>query len=203
VSIVLSTVGSLADRCVDGVLLSEYWIDGNADGSLDDPQDVLVRPFAVDPLYDDAPTTTTQYAARVKCSSAPAACTDTRFALVIVGCPGTPGVYNPEAWWTRLRFTSRTTIEVPAAGQTIDAARGDLGSLRASGSFGGEVCLADGSSSTALVDASVPALGGGYYYLLRGADAACNENRSWRTFSPKENPADPARRDTQISVCSP
>ena len=36
-----------------------------------------------------------------------------------------------------------------------------------------------------------------------GADALCNENRSWSTFSPKENPGDPARRDAQVAACSP
>jgi hypothetical protein len=202
-SIVLSTLGSVADRCVDGVLLTEYWVDGDANGTLGDPADLLLRAAGVDPVYVDAPRATTHYAARVTCSSAPALCSFTAFAVVTVGCPGAPGTFEPEAWWNRLRFASATTIEVPPANQLLDAVRGDLFALRASGSFGGEVCLADGSAATTLVDALVPSLGGGFYYLMRGADAACNENRSWSTFSPKENPGAPGRRDAQITGCAP
>ena len=166
------------------------------------PEDVVLRPPSVDPLFAVAPAATTRYGARVSCSSAPA-CFHDAFVVLPVACPGTPGVYNPEAWWARLRFTNRTTLFTPPAGQSIDAVRGALSALRASASFGGEVCLAADSGSPALVDASVPPLGDGYYYLLRGADAACNENRSWRTFSPKENPADAERRDAQIAACTP
>jgi hypothetical protein len=201
--ILLSTAGSLADRCVGGALLSEFWIDGDANGTLGDPADVLLRPPTIDPLFHDAPRVTTRYGARVRCSSAPAVCVDTEFVVVTVACPGAAGVYNPDAWWANLRFANPTTLTTPSAYQTIDAARGDLGALRASGSFGGETCLADGSASPVLVDAATPALGEGYYYLLRGADSACNENRSWSTFSPRESPADPTRRDGQISACSP
>jgi hypothetical protein len=199
----LSALGSSADRCLDGTLLYQFWIDGDGNGTLGDAEDTIAREFAVDPIFEDAPSLTTRYGVRVKCSSSPAPCTDDETVLVTVGCPGAPGTYLSEAWWTNLRFDDETTLVTPLAHQRIDAVRGVLNALRAGGAFGGETCLASDLSGRTITDAATPASGDGFYYLLRGADAACNENRSWRTFSAAENPGDPARRDTQISACSP
>ena len=48
-----------------------------------------------------------------------------------------------------------------------DLARGDLGPLRATGSFAGTTCLENNGTDMLGSDASVPAAGSGYYYLVR------------------------------------
>jgi len=209
-SVTLSASAS-ADRCAGGVLLYQFWLDGNGDGMLGDPSDVLLRDYGIDPIFEDAPLLSTSYIVRVKCSTAAGPPCDGVLgaASVSVSCPLIPfdGTFDAVAWWTNLTFTGKETFAVPDPGfhPRLDVARGDLGALRSTGAFGGETCIAGETYATTFTDASIPVQGSGYYYLVRDADPVCNDNASWSTYHPREleDAAPGRRRDGQIEACGP
>ena len=200
-----------ADRCTDGLLLYQFWLDGNEDGLVGDPSDILLRDYGIDPIFEDAPGASTSYVVRVKCSTATGPPCDGVLgaASVSVSCPGTPfdETFDPVAWWANLTFTGKETLAVPDPGfhPRLDVARGDLGALRSTGAFGGEACIAGETYATTFTDVSNPAQGGGYYYLARDADPVCNDNASWSTYHPREldDTAPGRRRDSQVGGCGP
>jgi YD repeat-containing protein len=67
------------------------------------------------------------------------------------------------------KVTLAWTSAIPGSGPgTIhDVVRGDLGSWPV-GSGGGETCLAPGVATTTATDATTPAFGQGFWYLVRG-----------------------------------
>ncbi len=79
----LSAAVSAADSCHDGVLQYEFWIDGDGNGMLGDAADQIIRPFNDDPTHTVAPTQSTTYGVRVRCSSDPT-CSDEDFATVLI-----------------------------------------------------------------------------------------------------------------------
>ena len=208
---VIVAASASADRCTDGLLLYQFWLDGNGDGLIGDPSDVLLRDYGIDPIFEDAPGASTSYVVRVKCSTATGPPCDGVLgaASVSVSCPGTPfdETFDPVAWWANLTFTGKETFAVPDPGfhPRLDVARGDLGALRATGAFGGEACVAGETYATTFTDVSNPAQGGGYYYLARDADPVCNDNASWSTYHPREleDAAPGRRRDHQVGGCGP
>jgi hypothetical protein len=203
--VTLSAEGSQADRCSNGALLFRFFEDRDASGTYS-PGDLELAPFATSPVYTTSPTTATRYGVTVRCSaggtgSCLGADATAGFSLT---CAPPPPVYDPALWWTKLRMPTRTTLSVPPHGEILDVVRGDLGALRASGTYAGStpVCLVNDGTSTSLQDVAVPARGEGFYYLLRG-QRICNDNQGYRTYAPRENPADPAKRDTELLACPP
>jgi hypothetical protein len=71
---------------------------------------------------------------------------------------------------SQLRFTSKTAMTWnAAAGATrYDMLRGSLAALRANRSVGDASCLREDLAPAGTTDGSVPAAGGGYYYIVRG-----------------------------------
>ena len=193
------------------LVLSQFWIDGNTNGVLGEiPQDTLVQDFSPNPVYQDAPLADVTYGVIVKCSSASSApCSGvTAIRFIDVGCPGVQNTYLAEAWWAQLKFATKTQLTVPFANQTLDLHRGTLSTLRgtALGNFGGGSCLFNNTTAVSFTDATVPTLGDGLYYLIRGEDTNCNENQKYTTFSPKETPTAIDRRDdlvNGVTSCGP
>lgn len=118
--------------------------------------------------------------------------------------PGNPvptGVYDGGAWWANVRFANKTVIVLPPAGQTVDLARGQLAVLRSTtlGNYSATNCLANNSNALTFNDAVNPVLGSGLYYLFRGQGTSACENHRYTTFSPRETPTAPDRRDDGVS----
>jgi len=85
--------------------------------------------------------------------------------------------------------TERATLTWPQA-IAVDVVRGNLATVRASGSFTNSIgaCLASATLTSSIADATTPAPGGVNYYLVRPARRYCNEDPSWETGHPKEAP---------------
>ncbi len=66
--LVTLSASAIVDRCVDGVLLYQFWIDVDGNGAIG-PIDVLLRDYGVDPVFRDAPDVTTRYLTQAKCTS--------------------------------------------------------------------------------------------------------------------------------------
>jgi hypothetical protein len=193
----LSAQGSSADRCIDGTLEYQFWIDANEDGVLQEPDDLLLRDWTDNPLRVEAPRETTVYGVRVRCSSG-AACQGTAFETVVVQCPSTGNARFDQA----IAFEARDRLAWSAS-ERVDAFRGSLNALRAAssggtGDFGKslEACLLDGVEARELTDAFLPAApGDASYYLVRSA--ACNAP-SWSTAAPGEVPGRNATIPTPV-----
>ena len=110
----------------------------------------------------------------------------------------------PDSWWTQVRWADATTLTLVPAGELVDVVRGDLQLLRATGDFAASAlaCLANNDPSSLHSDLALPPAGGGFYYLLRG-HLLCNDNHSYSTYSARENPGDPGKRDAEIGSCPP
>ena len=200
----LSAQTSSADRCVTGMLLFQFWVDGNNNGVGGDAADTLVQEFSPNSSYLDAPTVTTNYAVRVKCSSATSGvCAGAWSATTVT-------VTQPNAFLTsQLKFSNKTTIASPTGALTqfpMDLLRAPFsGPFGASFNFAGTTCLFNNvPTSTVLTDATVPTLGNGLYYLLR------HYNITWSALVPQEKNgvSVPTWRDANIvgppaSSCSP
>ena len=188
----LDASASFADICVDGVLQFQFWIDGDGNSVLGDPADTLLRDFTDNPLFVDAPGTTTAYGVKARCSSAPATCTGDATLTVTVTCPslGTVGPFSET-----LLFADKDTLSWSSV-QDVDAIRGDLGALRSTGDFSGtvEACVADNVSTASISAGSALAPGSGLYYLVRTANF-CNANATWASGG-----IDAGDRDGQISA---
>jgi hypothetical protein len=134
------------------------------------------------------------YAVQVRCSTNVACGTPADFVDVPVTCPsaGTLG---------KIGFNNKTTVAWSTT-ELYDAVRGDLFTLRSSsGNYNGTVttCLGNSLTGSSLTDATTPGPGGGFYYLLRYANAVgCNHMppNSYSTGHPKEV----AGRDSEINA---
>ncbi len=195
----VSATTSFADVCPGGQLSYEFWVDGNASGTLGDPQDwAFAGPSFLPDVAANARDATV-YGVRVRCTSRPS-CVDDATLSVVVQCPPA-AAYSSSVWWTSLRFLSETSFVVNDAGAVGDIARGLLSTLRTSGTFGTESCLRN-DDTLSWFDGVRPPLGDGFYYLLRGSEPTCAEPATYRTFHPAENPGDPTKRDDEITVCA-
>ncbi len=199
-ALTLSAETSHADQCVNGTLQYQFWIDGDANGVLGDPSDSLLRDWTDNPVYIDAPSASTDYGVIARCSSAPACGsggTNTAFLPVTVTCPSTGTIGGP--FGQAVGFSDKTTLSWTTS-TTYDAIRGDLGTLRTSGTFNGSVqaCLANDATGTSVTDATDPTSGNGLYYLVRGGGGAgaCNATPSWGTGAGSEQTG----RDSEIGA---
>jgi hypothetical protein len=205
--VTLEAKGSTVDRCLNGVAQYQFWIDANANGTLSDGPDALLRDWTDNSTFVDAPTTTPsiQYGVKVRCSTDTAcdAATSSAIAPVSVGCPSTGT--------TRAAFGQAIKVDKPAppfgvtvnwpAATSVDAIRGSLGVLRSSATFNGSVLQCLGSNSaptTGLSEANDPGPGIGFYYLVRGQTTQfCNQiGPGYTTNAVKERTG----RDAQINA---
>jgi hypothetical protein len=222
--VTLSAQGSLADACVSGTLLYQFWLNPNNNATLSVADgDTLLRDYSANPIYEDAPGNQTIYGVAVKCSQSPF-CEDTQSTTVGVTCtgsltsPGPPPVYQYPTGWPKLTFTSKTALKADSGSATqgdfmkgnlvIAGAGNDLRDTPGNLAATGQTCLSNDDGDLQASDAAVPALGEGLYYLYRNNNGTiCNEVvGSWRTFVPKElNGAGAGNRDQDLlgGVCTP
>ena len=125
-------------------------------------------------------------------------------AIYTVACAPPLPEYDASLWWTQVTWADRNTLALPPFGETTDLVRGDLGLLRSTASYVASalVCMGNDQTAVQFQDAASPTAGSGYFYLLRG-QRHCNDSASYSTYSPRENPGNPTRRDAEIVVCPP
>jgi hypothetical protein len=194
------TAAPSADRCVNGTLLYQFWIDGG-NGVVGDANDTLLQDFTTVPRFEDAPAATTNYCVVAKCSTAssPPCSGATTCQSITVDCPGDANAYDNDAWWARVGWSNKTTLTVPASNQVMDVAKGaSINALRAGGvpaSTYATTCVANNSTALSYSEPANPPQGDAFYYLLRGQDTLCNENQKYTTYAPRETPTAVDRRD--------
>jgi hypothetical protein len=199
----LDASASTADSCPSGTLQFQFWIDANGNSNVGDAGDTLLRDWTDDSGYLDAPVSgPVRYAVKVRCSSAPNcdSASNSSITPVSVTCPSSgnlSGRFNGA-----IGFASKTSVSWTTS-QGFDAIQGDLNALRSSGgNFTGAVntCLQNNGSGTSFSDVATPAVGAGFYYLLRptsGGGAGCNAGSpSYGTGNAKEA----AGRDSEIAA---
>jgi hypothetical protein len=208
----LDAAAASADRCRQGVLEWAFWLDADANGTLDESIDVPLRGWSQNPLYADAPRGSVTYLVAVRCASEPE-CAALAAIPLEVACPTRPGgpiatsgvtlpflaAEPPER--RQIVFADAGTLAWPVAA-TVDVLRGDLGPLRQTASFMGTaaVCLLDdGVGASSVFDGGQPLPGEAWYYLARSADS-CNQQAggSYGTTSRDSfaaDPCPPAARD--------
>jgi hypothetical protein len=192
--VVLDASASSVDRCANGILQFQFWIDGDTDGVLGDPDDTLVRDFTDEPVLVVAPMATVDYGVRVRCST-DISCQAGAVTTVTVNCPAEAA--SSRSFPESIEFANPSTIEWSSE-QQVDAVRGDLIALRSFQGFSGTVdeCVADDEITDWLDLSGEPSLASGaaYYYLVRPMPEFCNEPASWSTNTSEESPD----RDTEI-----
>jgi len=192
----LDATGSDADACINGVLQYAFWIDENQNNVVGDAGDTLLRDWTDDPFYLAAPSASARYGVQIRCSSAPSCGGDGDATVdVTVDCPASGNLGFNQT----IGFNNKTEIGWNAAA-TIDAVRGNLITLRSSGSFSNAVdaCAADNQNVTTLAAPESPAVGGGLYWLVRGSGggAACNAVSTYSSGGAREVPD----RDAEIGA---
>jgi hypothetical protein len=210
--VTLSAKTSTIDICVDGLPQYQFWLDGNGNSVVGDAGDTMLRDFTDNTTFIDAPSVTTRYGVRVRCSSSPQCDTgdgsNAATSLVTVNCPSTGTAKSVFTQSIRVNKAGLAGVE-PDAGATVswgataivDAIRGNLAALRASGgNFTGTLlaCPANDLSGVSIPgDAIDPGPGGGLYYLLRpSASAYCNATIGYGSGAVKEAPG----RDVEIAA---
>jgi hypothetical protein len=183
----LDAAASSADRCRQGVLEWRFWLDADANDTLDEGVDVPLRGWSQNPAYADAPRGSVTYFVAARCATEPE-CTAVTAIPLEVDCPTRPAGPRPSSGKTapflaaerperrQIVFADRETLAW-AVGATVDVVRGDLDAVRQTASFvetAGACVIDDGLGVAQVVDADLPAPGAAWYYLARSADA-CNQ----------------------------
>jgi enterochelin esterase-like enzyme len=106
------------------------------------------------------------------------------------GAAGTPAEVD-DVLASKEGSTARFDWSDQATADTYDVARGTLSSL-GPGSWG--ACVAEGLTDSSYDDPEIPPAGAGWFYLVRGRDAACGGAGSWGSAS---------NDDRQPSGCAP
>jgi hypothetical protein len=208
----LDAKASTADKCLNGVLQYLFFID-DGDGIYEgDPPDTLLRDFTDSAQLSVAPSTTTQYCAKVRCSTDPAcdAGSSTSCVNVPVTCPSTATL---SAASIRVSKPSLTGAAEPDQNSAVSGwggnlnvrlVRGDLTTLRSSAGItnvatGG--CLVNNGFVSSFTDNTVVAVGAPIYYLLT-TPSACNvtSSGSYSMSVPKELPGAGGNRDVDIAA---
>jgi hypothetical protein len=168
----LDAGASDADRCLGGVLLYRFSIDGNGDGLGGSAQDTQLSGWSEATSVVHAPVATTSYVVDVRCSSDPA-CSDSVARTVVVECPSSGNLSFPE-----VLAPNRTTLTWGAS-RLYDFAKGLLANLSsytttATGQGAGPASSFD-------IAGDIPPAGAGFWYLFRdtgplgqGATGYCN-----------------------------
>jgi len=182
--VTLEARGSTVDRCINGIVQYQYWADANVNGVVGDAGDVLLRDWTDNSTFIDAPLVTTQYGLKARCSTDPS-CDSGSNAIalnVLVTCPSTATLsvasiqVGKTAGLGGAEPDGNVTINGWGGNLSVSVVRGDLNALRSSGGLtnvetGG--CVANGAFTAAVSDVSVPAPGGGSYFLVR-TPSVCN-----------------------------
>jgi hypothetical protein len=174
----LSASGSVANRCADGVLQYQYWIDLNNGGS---QLDTLVRGWTDNPDLLVAPSATTRYVVEVRCSSL-TTCAGTTSLNVVVQCPSSGTLSFPT-----VVAPSKTTLSFGSS-VSYNYAKGLISTLPTySTAPPGGQAQNQGPATTFSISGDSPATGNGFWYLFRppgalggGGGAFCNSpSNSW------------------------
>jgi len=195
--VTLDASASVADVC-SGPLLYRFWVDGEADGDLDGPWDVVLRDWTDDPALVLAPTYTQRFVVEVQCASR-TSCSSQSATVVTVPCPAVPPPFTKT-----LLFHDPGVLLWDVYGSTapVDVVRGDLGALRGSGGqFAGTVqtCLLSHARDYRVIDTAQPAAAQAFYYLVRAGDMSPDCARSWGTGVPQEAPGAGGDRDADLA----
>jgi hypothetical protein len=156
--IALDALASVADRCHNGALQYQFWIDGDFNNAGGDPDDTLMRNWTDNPSIVDAPIGTTSYVVSVRCSTA-IDCVGSTSVLVPVNCPSSGNLGFP-------------TVTAPDSGTlswgNLLAYNWVKGELAQVGSY---ITAGTGVGNATWFDISVdnPLAGHGLYYLFRSA----------------------------------
>jgi hypothetical protein len=210
--VTLEAKGSSVDRCINGVIQFQYWVDTNVNGVVGDAGDTLLRDWTENSAYVDAPLVTTQYGVKARCSS-DVNCDSATNALALnvpVTCPSSATLSVASI---RVDKTGGLGGAEPDANATIGGwggnlnvsiVRGDLIALRASGGVtnvesGG--CLVNGAFVSSAADTSAVAPGAGKYFLLK-TPQVCNVVGSggYTEGVASEKPGAAGSRDADISA---
>jgi hypothetical protein len=182
--VTLEARGSTVDRCLNGVVQYQFWVDANGNGVVGDAGDLLLRDWTDNATLIDAPLVTTQYGMRARCST-DTTCDSATSSIALnvsVTCPTTAMLSVASI---RVGKTSGLGGAEPDANVTIDGwggnltvsiVRGDLNALRSSGgvtSVEGGGCVADAAFVASAADVSPLPAGVGKYFLLK-TPQACN-----------------------------
>ena len=195
----LDASASTSDRCLDGVLQYQFWLDNNTNGVLSDAGDTLMRNWTDNAILLDTPNVASTYGVAVRCSSDPdqITCSGSDTQAVTVNCPstGTLGSNFPNV------LEADTATDYSWGGSlSVDVSVGSLNTLRSGGNFTGSVnsCLLNDATASGFTDATDPGAGNGLYYLARlaGGGSACNATNSYSSGGAGEA----AGRDAQIGA---
>jgi hypothetical protein len=123
----LDGIASVADRCLDGVLQYQFWIDGDSNNVGGDPADTLMRNWTDNPSIVDAPIRTTNYVVNVRCSTA-TTCVGTTSVYVPVNCPSSGNLGFPTVTVDNTGTANWGSL------QAFEWVRGDLVTVGSTGS---------------------------------------------------------------------
>jgi hypothetical protein len=175
---------STVDRCLNGIVQFQFWIDANGNGIVGDGGDALLRDWTDNSTLIDAPLITTQYGMRSRCST-DTTCDSATNSIVLsvpVTCPSTSTLsvagirVGKTAGFGGSEPDSNVTITGWGGNLTVSIVRGDLNALRSSGGVtnvetGG--CVANATFAASVADVSPLPAGAGKYFLLK-TPPACN-----------------------------
>jgi hypothetical protein len=216
-SVELSAVTSYADRCVNGSLQFQFWIDNDGDSSGGGVLDELLRGWTDNPVIVDAPDASTTYVVDVRCST-DTACAGSFDLAVPVDCPWS-GLPTEPYWGDIFAYAGYCTDDV----EEFCTSDGDCvgtcittnwqtaylsWATKATRRKGSTVRLDDGGKALGgynvdqywgptdmkgFQDASIPTSTEVWGYLIRGAGDLCNARGSWQN-APGTEPG----RDTSL-----
>ena len=192
--VTLDAKTSTIDVCLNGTPQFQFWTD-DGDDIVGNGTDTLLRDWTDNSKFVDAPQVTTTYGVKVRCSTDPACDSATpgnaTTTLVTVTCPSTG---NALAKFTNILRVSKPTLTGVEPDQnstlswgvatSVDAVRGNLGTVRASqtlagcvlngpcdgnGTFAGSgaTCIADNQNVASIVDNTAASTGQLFYWLVR------------------------------------
>jgi hypothetical protein len=182
--VTLDAKGSSVDRCLNGTVQYQFWVDANANGTVGDAGDALLRDWTDNSVLIDAPLATTRYGLKARCSTDVTCDTATNSIVlnVPVNCPSTSTLsvasirVGKTAGLGGTEPDSNVTVDGWGGPLTVSIVRGDLNALRASGGVtnvesGG--CVASAAFVASVADASLVSPGAAKYFLVR-TPQACN-----------------------------
>jgi hypothetical protein len=156
-------------RCLDGVLLFRFSVDGGPE----------LRAWSDNPVYVDAPGQDTEYLVEVRCST-DATCTGSALVSVEVDCPTAGGIGEPFPE-TILALESKTEFAWTSP-LDFDLFSGELMDVAV---YAGTLASGSGNSFTA---EATPSSGQGFYHLVREPGEFCNDVGLWTSTGAGENP---------------
>jgi hypothetical protein len=182
--VALDAKTTTVDRCLNGVVQYQFWIDANGNAIVGDAGDVLIRDWTDNSLLVDAPLVTTPYGLKTRCSTDTScdSATSSTVVIVPVTCPSTATLsvasirVGKTAGLGGAEPDANVTIDGWGGSLTVSIVRGDLNALRSSGgvtNVEGGGCVANAAFVASVADVSALPTGAAKYFLLR-SPLACN-----------------------------